>query len=136
MIATNASLGAIIRLRSTNTCSGLSTDGTNCAIDGIGTNQTMNIGSGKFGLDVDSYPVTAVTNATGAFNPNTNYNVTPPNYSMQSAVTSTYGDDVADTNSLPNYKKFGIYTFAAAAALTTPAGIYTNNYSMIATGTF
>jgi len=138
LITTNASNGAVLRLRTANACNGLSTDPNSavCPLAGIGYSQIMNINSGKFGLDVDTYSVAAVTNGSGTFNPNSNYNVTPPTYSMGTAITQTYGDNIADTSSLPCYKLFGKYTFAAAAALTTPAGIYAANMSMIATGTF
>ncbi len=50
-------------------------------------------------------------------------------------VTTTFGSIVASTTS-PTYHINTMYVFAATAALTTPAGIYSANLSMIATGTF
>jgi hypothetical protein len=50
-------------------------------------------------------------------------------------VTSTFGSTICSTDG-PVYRVNTSYTFAATAALTTPAGIYTANMSMIATGTF
>ncbi len=50
-------------------------------------------------------------------------------------VKTTFGSIVASTAS-PTYHINNRYIFAATAALTTPAGIYAANLSMIATGTF
>lgn len=50
-------------------------------------------------------------------------------------VKTTFGSIVAATTA-PTYHINNKYVFAATAALTTPAGIYTANLSMIATGTF
>ena len=49
--------------------------------------------------------------------------------------TSTYGSTVAST-AAPVYRAENIYDFSATSALTTPAGIYTANLALIATGTF
>ena len=51
------------------------------------------------------------------------------------SVRSTYGSTVASTTA-PIARVQNTYIFAAAASLTTPAGIYTANLSMVATGTF
>ncbi len=50
-------------------------------------------------------------------------------------VKTTFGSIVASSTA-PTYHINNKYVFAATAALTTPAGIYTANLSMIATGTF
>jgi hypothetical protein len=56
-------------------------------------------------------------------------------------VSSTYGSNIANSTSSvltpgPVYAADDIDTFGATAGLTTPAGIYTANLVMIATGTF
>ena len=151
MVSTNASGGAAIRLRSSNQCTGLSTDGNTCSIAGIGGANSgagggsggiaMQAGVANFGLDVDNYPVNNLPSpAVGTFNPDDDYDNTQNNYyTMLNDVTSTYGSDIASTIGQTTnvaYALGGKYTFAATAALTTPAGIYTANFSMIATGTF
>lgn len=151
MISTNATGGAIIRLRSSNQCTGLSTNGSTCGIAGIGGANSgagggnggvlMQAGVANFGLDVDNYPVNNLpTSSVGTFNPDSDYNNTQADfYTMLNDVTSTYGSDIANTigqSTNVAYALGGKYTFAATASLTTPAGIYAANFSMIATGTF
>ena len=55
--------------------------------------------------------------------------------SYNGAVTGFFGSTVL-TSSGPISRVDARYTFAATDALTTPAGIYTANLSLIATGTF
>jgi hypothetical protein len=63
-------------------------------------------------------------------------NTTPINASSYNgAVTGQYGSTVL-TAAGPISRVDARYTFAATSALTTPAGIYTANLSLIATGTF
>jgi hypothetical protein len=50
-------------------------------------------------------------------------------------VTSEFGSTLASSTG-PTYLVDTNYVFAATAGLTTPAGIYSANLSMIATGTF
>lgn len=52
-----------------------------------------------------------------------------------SGIGGAFGSTVAYT-STPVYRVDNTYVFAATAALTTPAGIYTANMSLIASGTF
>lgn len=145
-ISTNAYYGSTIRLRGANTCSGLSNDGgTSCPIPGIGNAAQMTAGTANFGLFVgNSVPgpggvgsVTADSNYNDGVNTNTG---TPTllSFGMDSTnvpSTSAYGDIIA-ASSGPVYRANITNVFAATAALTNPAGIYTNNLSMIATGTF
>jgi hypothetical protein len=78
-----------------------------------------------FGMDNTS--TTGSTNSLGvANNGQSSYN---------GAVTSTFGSTLAYSNS-PVYRAEDHYAFGATSALTTPAGIYTANLSMVATGTF
>ncbi len=63
-------------------------------------------------------------------------NTTPTNASSYNgAVTGSFGSTIL-TAAGPVSRADARLTFAASAALTTPAGIYTGNFSLIATGTF
>lgn len=142
--STNALHGVAIRMHNSNTCGGLSTDnGTTCAIPaanaGAATSGAITAGTAAFGMHCyDS--TNASINSVGAITCDTNYNDgTISHYAMDTTsidnVVTTYGDRVsystAPVNGLINQ-----YDFAATAAATTPAGIYTANLAMIATGTF
>jgi hypothetical protein len=50
--------------------------------------------------------------------------------------TSTYGADIATTTGTASANVNELMTFAAQASVTTPAGVYSANESLIATGTF
>ena len=153
-LSTNATHGAVIKIRDSNlTCGGLSADaGATCAIPPIAAGASVvpvNLvaGTAAFGLFVDVYnPTTPPPGQVGSVTANSEYNdgshtlsSTPwynfDNTSSNNNVTSTYGSTVAST-AAPVYRADDIYQFAATAALTTPAGIYTANLSLIATGTF
>lgn len=78
--------------------------------------------------------------SVGAITCDTNYNDgTLSHYAMDTTsvdnVKTLYGDRVAYSTSPVNLL-INKYDFAATAASTTPAGIYTANLAMIATGTF
>ena len=66
----------------------------------------------------------------------TGFNASFPNQSSYNgAVTGLFGSTVL-TCTAPVSRVDARYTFAATSSLTTPAGIYTANLSLIATGTF
>lgn len=151
-ISTNATSGAVITIRNSNTtCGGLSADGgATCAIAPINGGSgagpvALAAGTGKFGLFVSAG--TADTNGVGTVLADPNYNDgvntgagAAAFYAMDTTtaganVISTYGDTVASSTA-PVYRIDNTYTFAATASLTTPAGIYTANMALIATGTF
>jgi hypothetical protein len=162
-LSTNATSGAVINIHNSNTsCGGLSANGgTTCAIPPInsGSNagaSAMTAGTAAFGLFVSSStadPSGGVGTITPSSIYHNNSHVTVPTdvwYGMDTAtalgagtipatytggVTSTFGSTIASA-SAPVYRVENTYTFAATAALTTPAGIYTANLSMIATGSF
>lgn len=149
-LSTNATHGAVINMRNSNlTCGGLSADnGTTCAIPPINAGATgvsaMTPGTAGFGLFVQTVSTSGI-GTVGAVTPTTNYNdgthiASPIWYGMDDTtsnnnVTSTYGSTVAST-ATPVYRAEDDYTFAATAALTTPAGIYAANLTLVATGTF
>lgn len=147
-VSTNASSGISMRMKSGNTCAngGLSNSGgTTCNIPGApgGTSSSVNMpaGTAAFGLFVAA----SANNATGSgtITPATTYNGNGHTtissdlfYGMNGTnVTSTYGDVIA-TSAAPTSLTNNQLVFAATAALTTQAGIYTVNESIITTGTF
>lgn len=145
-------------------CAGLSANATNCGIAAVASSPVaITVGSqggiSAFGLFV--WPNQLGTNGTfsgATCAPNSKYydpahatfTTTNPETAAVSTtsgvsdawfgndstnVTTTFGDAVTSCNG-PVYRVNGYYTFAATAALTTPAGIYTANIDLIATGTF
>jgi len=160
-LSTNASSGAIVRMKATNTCAngGLSKDGgATCNIGGT-TDLTYVNGEGPivfvantaaFGLFVsDSRTTTGIAASQGTVTADPNYNdgineneaaPTTVHYGMDNrntteGVNSTYGDPIASSAG-PVNKVNNDLLFAATPSLTTPAGIYTANEILIATGTF
>jgi hypothetical protein len=152
-MSTNATTGAVIRMKATNACAngGLSTDGgTTCSsIPGITTTTApvlMNAGTAGFGLYVSPSVLTnGVATSTGTITPSTVYNDGTHNapdtdnfFALETGgtgVTSTYGSTIASCSG-PVSQVNTMLTFGATASLTTPAGIYTGGESLIATGTF
>ena len=151
-LSTNASSGAVVRLRNSNTsCGGLSSDdGATCAIpahnSGSGAGASaMPIGTASFGLFVSDSSLG--TGGVGSLTPSTAYHdaahTTIPTdlwYGMDTTTAnnntiSAFGSTICSTNSPAQFVNT-TYVFAATASLTTPAGIYEANLSMIATGTF
>lgn len=149
-ISTNASNGAVVRMKALNTCpnGGLSSgDGSTCTdIPGIGdTPALMNAGTAAFGLYVsDSATTVGDLSSSGTVTPDSNYNdgtndgATDHFFGMETGatgVTSTYGSVIASCTG-PVQTVNTQLVFGATASLTTPAGIYTASESLIATGTF
>jgi hypothetical protein len=159
-LSTNATSGAIVRMKATNTCAvaGLTTSppaGT-CNIPGIdgstdgSTPKILTAGTAAFGLFVsDSRTTTGIASSTGTIAADANYNDgthenegTPStiyygmdNRNSTEGVRSTYGDPIASSTG-PVSRINNNLVFAATPSLTTPAGIYTGNEILIATGTF
>lgn len=129
VLSTNALNGAAVSMKSNWTCNGLSSDnGTSCGIPGSAGPITA--GNAGFGMKVG-----AGTGTTGAIAPAAPY--TSANFYMGSTGTaSTYGDPIATTSNAPCSNMVSQLTFGATASLTTPAGIYSTNETLIATGTF
>lgn len=141
--STNAQHGVIVRMKDTSStaCGGLSSDGgTTCGIAANGTSAaTIPAGTAaKFGMCVN--PGSANTAAQAPYNDATCATI---NGSTKYGLDDTSGTSVISTYGSPIFQSTGginqendTLNFAATAALTTPAGIYTGNYSLIATGTF
>ena len=134
-LSTNANGGAVVNLNvtSSSTCSGLSRDGgATCGIPAKGAFGTMTAGTAAFGL--------LVANGTGgsgaAVTADSDYGTTAANYGMGVAAPfSTYGDPIESTTGATADKN-SLLTYAATAATTTPAGIYTATHALVVTGTF
>ena len=148
-VSTNATSGISVRMRTDNTCTGLSKDfGTSCNIPGVasGTTETVIIaGTAAFGLCVSPGAGVTVpepyTDSTGgtATCPTASGATTGEAYGMDdtaaNSVTSMYGTKIFGS-AAPLDSINSTCTFAATAALTTQAGVYTANEQLIATGTF
>lgn len=143
-ISTNAASGAIIRLKSNALgCGGLLRAGAapgTCDIKpaplvgGIADN-----GEARFGLKLAAASSGVGSNANGTLRPFGSYNSSTyfMNYvNDNEGVTSTYGDPILDTNDEPvNNQNMGL-TFGAVVSNDTPAGLYSADLSLIATGKF
>ena len=91
------------------------------AFYGFTGNAPTTVSSVHYGMDT-----TTATGANAGFPQQSSYN---------GSVIGTFGSTVL-TAVGPISRVDARYTFAATASLTTPAGIYTANLSLIATGTF
>lgn len=142
-ISTNAAKGATVSLKSSATdCGGLKRVGTptNCSILPA-LRGDITAGQAKFGVktanatntDNDSIGVFRPVNDSGYNNSTYVLNFTSGN---TTGVTSTYGDPFLDTGGAPAIGKNMRLTFGASVANDTPAGSYSTEISLIATGKF
>ncbi len=140
-LSTNAAGGAIVNLKSSASCGGLVRAGTNvCDIAPAGSAGTVDAttNSGKFGLTVaDATDVGA--SAFGLLDRLGSYSAT--NYTLNfvdatEGISSPYGDPLLGTNNVPASNKQVEITFGVAANNSTPAGLYSADLSLIATGKF
>lgn len=144
LISTNASTGAVVNLKSdTLACGGLVRVGaTNCDIgpalqtDINGTTDT----TAKFG--VKAVAGTPITGSNGIFQivPASGYSSSAYALNWASGdatgVTSTYGDPFLNTGGAPVNGKQMVLTFGVNVTNQTPAGLYSANLGLIATGKF
>jgi hypothetical protein len=141
-LATNALSGAVVSLKTSAPCGGLLLAGDtsgNCYIAPALT-AGITAGNALFGLKTNTSTAgtgtyRAYDSGSGAYYNDTTYKLA---YVVgdASGVTSPYGDKVLDTNSAPlNNGKMAL-TFGASVSNSTPAGNYSADLSLIATGTF
>lgn len=141
-VSTNASAGAIISLKSTALgCGGLLRAGGtpgNCDIAPALTGGIAN-GEAKFGVKTGTVSNVG-SNHNGTIQPVGVYNNSTFALNFddddETGVTSTYGDPILDTNDEPVNNKNMNLTFGAAISNSTPAGRYSTDLSLIATGKF
>lgn len=139
-ISTNASGGAVVNLKSSATgCGGLinSSAPTQCYIKPSGATGDVTANNALFGVKLGA-DVTDATN--GDFVADGSYNAS--NYRLNyvtgdgTGITSTYGDPILKTNGAPANNLNQSLTFGASVSNNTPAGNYSADLSLIATGTF
>ena len=143
-ISTNAANGAVVNLKSATDCGGLKRAvATGCDITPAGTStDNITAGQAKFGLKVAAAADLAGGKSVGAYQAATSStydsSVFRLNYNSDKSVgvTSSYGDPILDTAGAPANNKNVQLTFGASAANNTPAGLYSTDLSMIATGKF
>ena len=139
-ISTNAASGAVISLKSNAVgCGGLinSSKPSGCYIaPALQTGITA--GQAKFGVKTAADSTDA--NGTIRAKPSSGYNASTFALNWVSGdatgVTSTYGDPFLDTNGAPANNKNMALTFGASVTNQTPAGNYSADLSLIATGKF
>lgn len=133
ILSTNATNGASVAMKSNYaSCNGLSRDnGLTCGIPGQTTGLTQGVAG--FGMKVGTG-----TGGTGTIKPATTNNYSATTFHMGSTDTtsSPYGDVIANTNGTVCANVVSQLTFGATANLTSPAGVYATNETLIATGTF
>ena len=136
-LSTNSAGGAVVNLKSSAAgCGGLLRAGDAEACD-IAPALVGGIleGQARFGL-----LATAVAGGSGTLQAITGYNASTYvlNYDEDelTGVTSTFGDPVLNTNGLPAVNKNMDLTFGASISANTPAGLYSTDLSLIATGKF
>lgn len=146
-ISTNAVSGAVVHLKSSTTnCGGLAragaTDPEECHIAPATAGITA--GNALFGVKVaagdDPDEGNSSAGAFGAANSGAYYS--PSVFKLNfvtgngTGVTSVFGDPFLDTSGAPANNKNINITFGASAANNTPAGLYSADLSLIATGKF
>lgn len=151
-ISTNAASGAIVSLKSnTLGCGGLARAGAPSFAEGCGIAPALAggvaDGQAKFGVKVGTAAAAAGAPASSG-TLRAYHNVSDVAYYDDTTfkmnwvsgdgtgVTSTYGDPFLDTNSLPVNNMGMPIIFGASAANNTPAGRYSADLSLIATGKF
>lgn len=140
-ISTNAANGAIVSLKSSAaSCGGLLRAGAGSACD-ISPAQNTDIAAGQARFGVKTNAATNGTGGSGTYEPKSGSYYNNSTYAMRyvnntDGVTSPYGDQFLDTGGAPANNMNMMLTFAASAANNTPAGNYSADISLIATGTF
>jgi len=132
-VTTNAvnNVNVNLKVTSSTTCAGLSRDGgATCPIAAHTGFTAISASAGEFGLNVSNG-----SGGTGTETANANYGTTAGSYGMRTQTYGTYGDTVSTTTGATSDVNTTL-TYAANAAPTTPAGVYTATHSYIATGSY
>jgi hypothetical protein len=151
-LSTNAASGAVVSLKSNTTgCGGLARAGTTftlgCGIKPANVTNGFDVAANqaKFGVKTGTAAgISGNSNGTlqaaGTTGSTNYYNASTfkMNYVAGdlTGVTSTYGDPLLDSDGKPVNNMGMPITFGASAANDTPAGFYSANLSLIATGKF
>ena len=142
-LSTNAVGGAAVNLKSSNDCGGLKrANVSTCDIAAANTaNGNAALGQARIGVAVDAADVApgalgtyAIAGGGSPFYSLADFKL---NYNSDKSVgvTSPFGDPVLQSTSTISNKNAKL-TFAASVSAQTPAGLYANDYSLIATGKY
>lgn len=142
-LSTNAVGGAAVNLKSSNDCGGLKRANVSTCDIAAANTATGNaaLGQARIGVAVDAADV-----APGALGTYAIAGGGSPFYSLAdfklnytsggaSGITSPFGDPILQSVSTISNKNAKL-TFAASVNAQTPAGLYANDYSLIATGKY
>ncbi|MBN9397616.1 hypothetical protein J0I05_00150 [Candidatus Saccharibacteria bacterium] len=144
-LSTNAASGAVVNLKSSASCGGLVRAGaTSCDI-ALALNTDITRGQAKFGVKTAtaSNPANAQGgDSTGTYQAKSGSIYTPTAFALNyvagnaTGVSSAFGDPFLDTDGAPVSNKNMALTFGASISNSTPAGLYSTDLSLIATGKF
>ena len=138
-ISTNAAGGATVWLKNGNACGGLKRlEATGCDItpstDGIAAPDA------EFGVKTAAAATDTGSSPSGTYQATNGYNSSTYLFNWVSGnatgVSSAYGDQILNTANAPVNNKNMVLTFGAQINNTTPAGLYSADLSLIATGKF
>ena len=149
-ISTNAAGGAVVRLKSSALgCGGLvragaASNAAGCGIAAAGAGGASLDGLAQFGVKLGTAAGVGTSNGTvrafdsgsGAFYTNSAFKLNYDSVGEEEGITSTYGDPILDTDGTTVNNMGMPLTFGASASNSTPAGRYSADLSLIATGTF
>lgn len=144
-ISTNATNGAIVNLKSSAAgCGGLinSSKPAGCYIAPALTNGVIADNPATFGVKTATASKLNALTSNGTFQPAASSIYNSSTYALNyvgtglSGITSTYGDPFLDTADGPVNTMNMTLTFAATVTNATPAGNYSADLSMIATGKY
>ncbi len=143
-LSTNAAGGAVVSLKSGNDCGGLKRlTAADCDIVAANTaNGNAVQGQPRLGVTVNptgdtggAFGTLAIAGGGSPFYSISDFKL---NYTAggASGVTSPFGDPILNTANGPASNKNATITFGASVNNQTPAGLYANDYSLIATGKY
>lgn len=143
-ISTNAADGAVVRLKSSAAgCGGLLRAGTSTCDIEPAMNGDIEAGQARFGVKTSDATSTPGTDGSGVFQPAAGSGYNNATFALNyngddetTGVTSMYGDSFLDTDGSPANNMNMKLTFGASVSNQTPAGTYSANLSLIATGKF
>lgn len=140
-VSTNALNGAIIRLKSNTDCGGMKRVGASVCDIAPALQTGVALGEAKFGVRANAEADTG-TNPNGTFQIVSGSGYDGTNYALNylannsTGITSPFGDPILDTDNAPANGKNMKLTFGASVSNSTPAGLYSTDLSLVATGKF
>ncbi|MEO5950600.1 MAG: hypothetical protein ABIQ04_04085 [Candidatus Saccharimonadales bacterium] len=142
-ISTNAASGAVVNLKNSVSCGGLRRTGASVCDIVPALQSDISVGQAKFGIKTTAATSSVgVTDASGTLQPVAGSGYNNTTYALNyfsggaSGVTSAYGDPFLDTAGAPVNNKNMTITFGASVSNNTPAGLYSADLSLVATGKF